>query len=116
MGTSCVRFEGNVDGTVNGGYFIKTSTSTGHPLCTGATTSYSKYCKVTVNGGYYYDGSNASNSICRAGASQLIVNGAYMNRTTGGFTIGNGHSLLTLDPAASITLDGVTYSFPYQVK
>lgn len=116
MGTSCVRFEGNVDGTVNGGYFIKTSTSTGHPLCTGATTYYSKYCKVTVNGGYYYDGSNASNSICRAGESQLIVNGAYMNRTTGGFTIGNGHSLLTLDPAASITLDGVTYSFPYQVK
>lgn len=116
MGTSCVRFEGNVDGTVNGGYFIKTSTSTGHPLCTGATTYYSKYCKVTVNGGYYYDGSNASNSICRAGESQLIVSGAYMNRTTGGFTIGNGHSLLTLDPAASITLDGVTYSFPYQVK
>ena len=116
IGTAGACFEGNVEGVINGGYFIKTMASTGHPLCTGAEPLGSNLCKVTVNGGYYYDGSNASNSICRAGDSQLIVNGAYMNRTTGAFTIGNAHSLLTLDPAASITLDGVTYSFPYQVK
>lgn len=116
IGPACARFEGNVEGVINGGYFIKTKSSTGHPLCTGAESFGSNLCKVTVNGGYYYDGSNASNSICRAGESQLIVNGAYMNRTTGGFTIGNGHSLLSLDPPASVTVDGVTYSFPYQVK
>lgn len=118
IGTSGARFDGNVGATINGGYFIKTSNSTGHPLCTGAESFVnSDNCKVTVNGGYFYDGSNNSYSICRAGTSTIIVNSAYMNRTTGiNDLLGADHSLINLSPATTVIVDGKNYSFPYQVK
>lgn len=118
IGPSGARFDGNVAATINGGYFIKTSSSYGHPLCTGAESfTNSDNCKVTVNGGYFYDGSNSSYSICRAGTSTIVVNSAYLNRTTGiNDLLGAGHSLITLSPATTVTVDGNNYSFPYQVK
>ncbi len=115
MGPSGARADGAVDMTIEDGYFIQTSaTATGHGFCAGAESYGSDKCKVTINGGWFYG--NAHYAICNANQATTIVNGGYLNKTGGGFTLGAGRSLNTLATPATAKVNGATYSFGYQVK
>ena len=69
---------------------------------------------MTINGGWFYG--NAHYAICNANQATTIVNGGYLNKTGGGFTLGAGRSLNTLATPATAKVNGATYSFGYQVK
>lgn len=102
------RAEGNVDITINGGTFIG---STWHGFCTGAEAYSAHLVKCTVNGGYFYGISG--HALCRAGSSAMTVNGGYLNKTTGSFTLAEGATIA--DANETITFDGNDYIFTKQV-
>ncbi len=115
IGNSGGRADGSVNVTINGGNFIQKSTnSTGHGFCAGAESYGSAKCNVTINGGYFYG--DPGYAICRANQAKLVVNCAILNKTGGGYTLGEGKSVVTLNPAATLTIGDDTYSFGYEVK
>lgn len=115
IGTSGARADGNVNVTINGGIFIQNSNhSTGHAFCSGAERSGSDLCFVTINGGYFFGGNGYS--ICNANQATTIVNGGYLNKTGGGFTLGSGKAIETLTTPVTLTVENNSYSFGYQVK
>ncbi len=114
LGNSGARADGNVKVVINGGDFIQKSTNSyGHAFCAGAETNYSG-TEVTINGGYFYGGPGYA--ICNAGQATTIVNGAFINKTGGGFSLGAGRSTEQLASPATRTILGDTYTFDYQVK
>ena len=115
IGTSGARADGNVLVNIKGGYFIQTSaTATGHGFCAGAESYGSEGTEVIISAGYFYG--NRGYAICRANQSKLTVNGAYLNKLNGGYTLGTGRSEHTIATPASVTIDGNTYQFGYQIR
>ncbi|MCM1370102.1 MAG: hypothetical protein NC204_06985 [Candidatus Amulumruptor caecigallinarius] len=120
-GNAGVQVEGLTKVVINDGMFIQNSTnSTGHALCAGADdSSYTNYpngigSDVTVNGGYFYGAPGYA--LCQAGKSRITVNRAYVNKLTGGFTIGLNRSAETLATPVNKTLNGKTFEFSYRIK
>lgn len=108
--TGSGRADNGIDVTINGGTFIGKGVY--HGFVSGAESYGSQNCKVTVNGGYFY-GTNG-HALCRAGSSTMIVNGAFVNKTTGDFTLGNDAQIS--DANVKLTVDENDYIFSKQIK
>lgn len=115
IGMSGARIDGNINATIHNGIFIQTSpSSTGHALCVGAESYGSNLSKVTVNNGYFHG--NAGFAICNANSATTVVNGGFLNKQGGGFTLGTGKSLVQLSSPTTLNVEGKQYSFSFQVK
>jgi len=116
VGNAGVRIDGNVTVDIYGGEFIQRSVnSTGHALCAGAEKTFTTiWPTVNVHGGYFFG--NPGQAICKDGEAKVIVSGAYVNKTTGSFTLGEGAAAVTLGTPVTRTVEGSTYSFGYQIK
>jgi len=104
-GGSAVYIYGStsISGVINGGTFICNNGGSGN-----AVRSANK-AKVTINGGYFHNGTSSGQSVGQASTAGITGNvyGGYFNKALPAEYIATGHT----GKAVSVEHDGLTYSY-----
>lgn len=100
----------SVDVTINDGTFVGDGDGLFHGFYLAAQATNAQYAYATINGGNFWGANGVALGTNKD--AHLTVKGGFVNKTTG-FSPAEGYSVAAA--SKSLTVDGKTYTFVYQV-